>query len=228
MFAVLQRRVTSSPSVTGRAGLSRITLCPDGQNNVLIQTWWPPRSCWDERSNLLMTVMLMKSLYSPAADSHQYSPLSELYRTSKKHQDLSVAFRLKVSLSAYLCVFLSSVHPEESPCLSQVRLRDSYRKNWDLLGRSFRTPARQSDRNHLLYLHPGPPSCLEYRFRWKRESRKLMCSRWRSAGWSQPSLESFLPSCLVSDEQSAKNTPEKHTKSRETGENNWYLSSLSQ
>lgn len=45
----------------------------------------------------------------------------------------------------YLDVFFLTVHPEEFPCHPQLRERDSYWKNWDLLGTTLRAAARNKE-----------------------------------------------------------------------------------
>lgn len=140
----MQLRVTLSPTITGRTGLSRITEDPDGQIIVIHyggQQHLVPH-CVKGFNPLLCTVMLMVSLLCPAADSHQYTPASAGYSVSQKQWDLfPAAPEFSHSWSMCLDVFLFTLHQKASPCCPQLTERDSYWKNWDLLGRTFRVAA---------------------------------------------------------------------------------------
>lgn len=159
---VMQLRVTSSPSITGRTGLSRITEDPDRQIIIIYNGGQQQRAphCVEGFNPLVCTVMLMVSLLCPAADSHQYTPASAGYSVSQKQWDLfPLAPEVSHSCSMCLDVFLFTVHQEASPCCPQLTERDSYWKNCDLLGRTFRvaagdrqTVANRDDRTAQVYI----------------------------------------------------------------------------
>ena len=130
---VLQLRVTLSPSITGRAGLSRITE-PAEQHYRMFRSrinaklyWW-----YLHTINLPVTVMLTVLLLFPPPASHQYSPLSD-WKTKSMVQvtvDVTVSFE-HFGMNSLMVLTL---HPADTLKPSQVKWTDSYSKSCSLVG----------------------------------------------------------------------------------------------